>query len=146
MIEEKLVERFIAADARGIKYVALDLITRDYNVSLLVRLAKENGIGQRMGYVADVVADAAEKQGLVQSSKLKLLADSLFDNYKSWRFLNKGLPEYAKNLIIDRSISGLNYKWKIYSSLTTGELEDWIDLYITEEYVTKPREQRIRRG
>ena len=128
--------------SRNFKYLALDLITESYDVRRLANMAKEEGVAQRLGYICDVAARAAEISE-VPASNASQLVQELADVSKTWQYLDPTLPDFAKHILsCSFSKKELNNKWKVYSAFMPIELTDWIDLYITEEYVTTPKRQR----
>ncbi|MBW2972993.1 hypothetical protein KY346_01220 [Candidatus Woesearchaeota archaeon] len=128
--------------SRNLKYIALDLLTESYNVQHLAARAKEEGIAQRLGYICDVTAKAAQISA-IPASKASQLAQELYRAPTNWQYLDSTLPDFAKRIIAHSSSqTELNNKWKVYAAFTPTELTDWIDLYITEEYATTPKRQR----
>jgi hypothetical protein len=130
-----------AKSSRAIKYDAIDLVTNIYDPAILAREAVIAGINHKVGYLADVAAQAAEHKGLPEAaSKLYSLAEKLYQTaQKGWSFLNDSSPEFAKRILASSPLSELNKKWKIYSTLSPKDLEDWIDLYVTKGYAATSR-------
>ncbi len=128
--------------SRNFKYLALDLITESYDVRRLANMAKEEGVAQRLGYICDVAARAAEISE-VPASNASQLVQELAGVAKNWQYLDPTLPDFAKQILSHPSSqTELNNAWKLYTALTPIELTDWIDLYITENYATTPKRQR----
>ncbi|MBW2990121.1 hypothetical protein KY348_00275 [Candidatus Woesearchaeota archaeon] len=115
--------------ARQIKYLALDLLSNALNINVLADLAKKHNIENRMGYLAEISAIAAKKEGLSSYSKLNKLKNQLSNGKRSWAYLEPTLPEYAKRIIADNPQTKYNRKWKVYSTLKPKEICDWVKLY-----------------
>lgn len=139
MIEQKIIDRFACTkSSREIKHIGLDLLAEEYNPKVLARLAKQNGLQQRLGYLADIAAEAGQIHGLV-TQRIRDLSTLLYSSPERWEFLNLHLPEFAINMLKQSPESYYNKKWKIYANLQPVELADWVDLYITKKYVAASR-------
>lgn len=129
--------------SRNFKYLALDLITAQYNSQLLASRAKEEGIAQRLGYLCDVTARAAKMKAMPALNAAQLAQELLNEAPTNWQYLDPALPDYAKRILAHTSSqTELNKKWQVRSALKPAEIADWIDLHITEEYVTAPKRKR----
>lgn len=139
MSEKKIIDQLIRSkDSREIKYIGLVLLTEEYKPEKLARLAEENDLQTRLGYLSDVVTQAAEKMGL-NTQKTRRLSTLLYNTPQNWIYLDPHLPDFAKRIVKKSSQTALNDKWKIYSNLNPKDIEDWIDLYIVRKHATSPR-------
>lgn len=139
MIEQKIIDRLACTkSSREIKHIGLDLLTEQYNPKALARLAKKNGLRQRLGYLADIATEAGQIHGLA-TQKIRDLSTLLYNLPERWEFLNPHLPEFAIDMLKQSPESHYNKKWKIYANLQPVELADWVDLYITKKYVAASR-------
>ena len=130
-----------AKRSREFNHLAIDLITLAYDPATLAIEASRSGINYKLGYLADVTARAARNKGLLEeSSKLHSLVKKLhLPDKNEWEFLNPNAPDFAKRILLNSPRDNLNNKWKIYANLTPAEIEDWIDLYVTQEYASTLR-------
>ena len=138
--EQKLVDRLkeILSKKENICYFGIDLITEDYNPVRLAELAKDDGLAQRLGYLAEVCAQAANVTHIPEEEKLTSLYKALEDSFDKWQRLQSG--GWGIEVIISRMDRGsldkkIRKKWKIYSTLEPEEIEDWIDLYVTKDFL-----------
>lgn len=132
----------------NICYFVVDLINKSYNPLRLAELARKENLSQRLGYLAEVSAESARVVHLNnQSEKLTRLYRALEDNFQEWQHLQPNADHRIKEIIKSRTESGgLNgiarERWKIYSTLDLEEVERWIDLYITQDFLKFRPEER----
>jgi hypothetical protein len=139
MSDEHIINELTnSKDSRQIKYLALDLITGEYDPQILAQLAKQNNIETRLGYLSDVIIQAAENTE-IDIQRIKQLSSLLYNTPQNWLFLDPNLPDFAKTILKESPQTALNSKWKIYSNLTPAEIKDWIDLYISKKYAASSR-------
>jgi len=128
--EEQILNSLKNPSLRGwLKYLALDLISDDYNAFRLAQLAKQAGQANRLGYLSESAAIAAERMGLPESAKLYGLCEALYDHGIRWRHLDPRLPGFAKRIFRYGPQPDLNKKWRVWGVMTPDELEDWISLH-----------------
>lgn len=129
-------------------YFGMDLIKRKYNPKKLAELAKKEGLAQRLGYLAEVCAEASKISNLFDYyNKLNHLYKSLENGYSEWQHLHPRLPGWGKRLnMYEDEQTALNKKWKVYSELRFEEIEDFIDLYVTRDYLHFTPMQRYEMG
>jgi len=142
LTEYNIVDAVKNSDSRGYKHLAIDLVSEAYDASMLAKEAIKAGVGCKLGYLADVAAQASQNKGLPEiASKLYALAKELYSRAppKQWSLLDSSLPDFAKRILTSSPPNELNKKWKIYAGLDSKELEDWIDLYVTKEYAATSR-------
>ena len=140
--EYNLVDGVKNSDSRGYKHLAIDLVTETYDASTLAKEAIKAGVGCKLGYLADIAAQASEKKRLPEiASKLYNLANELYScaTLTHWHFLDASLPDFAKRILASAPLGELNKKWKVYAGLDSKEVEDWISLYVTQEYAATSR-------
>ena len=139
--EEEIIKVFEnTSTARAMQFLALELIRQDLDVDSLAKLARKLTAPNRMGYLAEVSAIAAENAGMPTSKQLYALANALYDQSYSWGYLNPGTPDIAKQIMRSGPQEELNRKWGIYSTLKPSELEEWILLYhLNEDYEERRR-------
>ena len=149
--EALLIYRFQNALSLGdnICYFGIDLITEDYNPVRLAELAKKQDLSQRLGYLAEVCAQAAEVTHIPEESKLTRLYKSLEDSFEEWQHLES--EDWGDAIIKSRMERGsldasIRKKWKIYSTLELEEIEDWIDLYVTKDFLNYTPWERYEMG
>jgi hypothetical protein len=138
-IEERLIRELKKTISSGdnICYFGMDLIKRKYNPKRLAELAKkDNVLAQRLGYLAEVCAEASKVSNLFDYyKKLSHLHKALENGYSEWCHLHPHLPEWGKRLFMYKDAQAeLNKKWRVYTGLRLEEIEDFIDLYITRDY------------
>jgi len=113
-------------ESRSLKFLALYLISREYDPLKLTELAKQEGFSQQLGYLADISAEAARNKGFRESEKLYELAELLYSPPVNWAYLDANTPEFAKPLISSRPQTNLNKKWRVWDTLTPEHIEDGI--------------------
>ena len=114
------------AESRSLKFLALGLIYKDYNIHKIAELAKQERISQQLGYLAEVAAEAARNKGFRESEKLYELAALLYSPPVNWVYLDTNTPKFAKSLISSRPQTNLNKKWRVWDTLTSEHIEDGI--------------------
>ena len=110
-------------------------------------------MAQRLGYLAELCLQTAEVMHLeAEKEKLSTLCSGLEGNYGEWQHLQPGSPEWGKSIDkYEHNQTNSNKKWKIYSPLRVDEIEDFVDLYITRDWMnyaplerTEMRERGIK--
>lgn len=124
--------------SRDLQFLTLDLITESFDLDLLAGRAKEEGVGQRLGYLCELTAQAAERKNLQESKKLYALAGKLFEQYESWQYLNPYAPDFAKRILKKTSQTKLNKKWKILDSASIEDSAAWIEMYVIKNNADPP--------
>lgn len=136
--EESLIDKlkgYVFSEGENICYFGIDLITEEYDPLKLAEIARKNGLAQRLGYLAEVCAQAARDTNIPEQKKLTSLYEALEDSFKDWEHLNPLSPEWGKRIDMhEHNQTELNKKWKIYTTLRPEEIEDWIDLYVTRDF------------
>lgn len=129
-IEEEMIKILKnPAERNDLGYLALDLITREYDILRIAGLAKQEGLPGQLGYLSEIIALALEKMGVSGSERLYRLSEILYENSLKWGYLNPNMPDFAKRIFCNGSQPKLNKKWKIWGTITPEEMEDWISLY-----------------
>ena len=142
MLREKLLIdrlKIVLSNSENICYFGIDLITENYDPNRLAELAKREGLAQRLGYLAEICARAAEVTHISEKDKLTILYKALEGSFEEWQLLTPkfgwsedGIRRRMRDGDLDRL---RREKWKIYSALEPEEIEDWIDLYVTKDYL-----------
>jgi len=139
--EGKLIGRFRRELSRGrnICYFAVNLVSENYDPVELAELAKRGGFAQKLGYLAEVCAEATRLMHLCdESNKLTKLYKGLESSFDDWQYLDPRSCEEARSLARKRAswgvMSQVMNKWKLYSLLEPEEVEDFLDLYVTFDY------------
>ncbi len=135
----------------NLSYIGIDLIKIKYDPKTLAELVKKEGLTQRVGYLTEVCAEASKASNLFDYyNRLTNLYKFLEGDFQEWHHLHPCLPEWGRAVMKDKkSRSNLNEKWKVYSTLISEEIEDFIDLYVTRDYLHFTPVQRYemkRRG
>lgn len=132
--------------SRYLNFLALDMITEPLNIPKLAVSAIRQEVNHRLGFHSVIAARASRISRLkYESQKLYQLARALYTPPKEWQFLDPWMPDFGKRIMVKSSTEPLNIKWKIYSTIEYDRLVDWIDLYITEKYLTESIEERMKR-
>lgn len=137
--ERKLIDYFKrdVFSSENICYFATDLISEDYDPVKLAEYARQEGLGQRLGYLAEVCAQVTEVTHLdEESNKLKKLYGALESQVGGWKHLSPNGPEWGKRIDMYGDMqTETNKKWRVYSPLRLEEVEDFVDLYVTKDYL-----------
>lgn len=145
---EKEVVKFIKKCPSGreheysmdIKYLALDLITEEFDYKALARKAINSDINHRLGFLCEVVAQAAsELKKSAVSKRLCNLANALYTKPTRWQYLDPALPRFGKRMLDVSPQNELNKKWRVKSSLTHIDILVWADVHSVKDYATSPQ-------
>lgn len=143
MIEDILAEE-ISHPTENLKYSAIDLLTESYDPKAIADKIIKKGAVQKLKYLATVTFEAAKLMG-VDASRIQQILAYLPPIPKDapWVHLASYAPDFGKRIIESYPKSPLELECKVHSPLTATEVADWIDLYITHNYVTSPTGQKV---
>ena len=137
MQEDKLLADYRSSkDSQDVKYFTIEFITTPFSPYTIAEKARKSGVAQQLGYLAEVSALAARERGLLsEAERLEMLREELVGEYKEWRFLTPKPSDIVRGFLLSLNQTELNKKWKVYSTLTAPELSDWVDTYITQDFL-----------
>lgn len=121
---------------RELQYLALDLLTESIDTHAIVTSARNAGISQRLGYLCEITARAAELRGLADKAHiLQDISNKLYSPKYSPQYLNPNSPEFAKRISASERQNEVNQRWNIIGCITFEEIVEWIDLYAINKNV-----------
>ena len=126
---ERRILGLLNGGARDLKFLAIELAVSEYDFTKLVERACEEGKHQRLGYLAEVTAEAVKNRRPSRSARLHKLSNALHRDIDRWDYLSP-VSDWEKRLWDIRSRSPLNRKWMIRDSIAPSELEEWFALYL----------------
>ncbi|MBI4151033.1 hypothetical protein HY492_02825 [Candidatus Woesearchaeota archaeon] len=120
-------------DTHALKYLQIDLAQVPFALDPLALRAQQEGVAQRMGYLAEVTAKSLERTGLGNPAPLYALASRLFAHYDAPCYLNPNLPDFGKR-IFEKQSDPIADKWHIVGFFTDEEMDGWLRLYLSDEH------------
>src|SRR3990172_10525464 len=143
-IEDQIIRDWQRADStRELKFLAVRLVEERFHGGRLAERAERESGANRLGYLAEASAEAAELNGEVEAGKrLRGLAELMSRGRYRWTHLNPITPAFGRRIIRSGPQGALNKKWKVWSTLDAGEVADWMSLYSCLEF--RPRFQRSK--
>jgi hypothetical protein len=134
-IEERIISDWLEArSTRELKLLAVRLIEERFDAGRMARLAARERGANRLGYLADTGAGAAELSGRAEAARrLQRLASELTSGGYRWTHLNRYTPAFGRKIIRSGPQRALNIRWKVWSTLEESDVADWLVLYSSVE-------------
>ncbi|MBS3082887.1 hypothetical protein J4454_03000 [Candidatus Pacearchaeota archaeon] len=122
-LEELIVGNLVddKGNGRYVKIIPIQLLEKDntYDSKKLVEIALKEGQQNKLGYLADVALELADIHELKGIEDKK---EAFFREHDEKKYKDK---------------DKLRRKWKIITDLTSEELDDYMDIYITRKNPVK---------
>lgn len=129
-----------AKDIRQIHYLGVRLVDEqcEYDPKKIAEYAIKRGYASKFGYLAEASLEAAVNLKVTKNlSRVEKLIEFLYP-YRSenYEFLfsrhNNDFNKRLNSLVINKSGSELNKKWRVYDYGTVSDIEDYIELYLID--------------
>ena len=147
-LEELIVGNLVddKGNGRYVKIIPIQLLEKDndYDSKKLVEIALKEGQQNKLGYLADValeLADIHELKGIEDKKEALRYVSTELEKKKSVEYEHLSpivfefFREHDEKKYKDKD--KLRRKWKIITDLTSEELDDYMDIYITRKNPVK---------
>jgi len=127
----------IANPKENPKYLVVDLLQAGYNPLQLVEKVAQRGGTQRLMYLAKVAYGAAQMKQYDASRVEQIIAHTKIAESAQWVHLAPYGQDITKHFVESSPKTALELECRVHSTLTAKEAADWVDLYITRDYLSR---------